>query len=363
MKHASFGAGPLGRRKVVAMLSAGAAALAMRGCSPRSAQRVVLYSSADDPLVREVVAAFTAAKGIEVACVGDTEATKTTGLVIRLGAEKSSPRADVWWSSEVLGSVKLASEGVLEPYRSPEILNPAGSVAWPQGTFAPDFAWTGFASRARVVAYNTKKVPTPPEGWTFRHLMMAPAGLRVGMARPQFGTTRSHIAALVAQFGSTPVANMLKAGRENGLRLYDSNSGIVRAIAQGEIDAGLTDSDDALAARRERWPVGFVYEVAEPDPLVGTLRGIGPLVLPNSVALIKGCPNPSGGKQLVDFLLSAACERLIARSESANAPIRPALASEFPDLTPPSPWIVDWTKVAQAVPEAMLICDQTLAGM
>lgn len=352
------------RRSMLALVGAGAAAAMLSpGCSRSNASRVVLYSSADDPLVLEITRAFTAKTGIRVDCVGDTEATKTTGLVARLEAEKSAPRADVWWSSEVLGSVKLDHAGVLEPYHSPEVADATGAVAWPIGMYARNFAWTALAARSRVIAYSTRKLPKPPESLTIRRLLMAPGGLRVGMARPQFGTTRSHIAALVARYGIDKITNLLKVGRDNGLRLYDGNAAVVRAIAQGEIDAGLTDSDDAFAAAREGWPVGYVHEPAEPDADGGTLRGIGPLLLPNSVALVRGGPNPTGGKKLIDFLLSAEGERLIARSESRNAPIRPSLAKEFPDLAPPAPWIVDWEEVERAVPDAMRACETALGGL
>lgn len=350
------------RREFLAIAAGAAALAAAGGCTGVDRKRVVMYSSADDPLVREVAAAFEKSTGLSVAAVGDTEATKTTGLVARLIAEKSSPRADVWWSSEALGSVKLAGEGVLEPYRSPQVLGPGGQSLWPEGMHAADFSWTGFACRARVIAYSTKKFPSPPESLTLERLLLSPAGLRVGLARPQFGTTRSHVAALLASHGPERVAGLLRSGRAGGLRLYDSNSSVVRAIAQGEIDVAPTDSDDAYVARREGWPVGFVFEPRENGKDPASMPCSGPLLLPNTVALVRGGPNPAGGKRLVDFLLSAEGERLLARSESGNTPVRSELASEFPDLEVPTPWIVDWQRVGAAVPEAMRIVEETLGG-
>ena len=48
-------------------------------------RRVVLYTSCDDYLLREMIAAFEKETGIDVLEVGDTEATKTVGLYTRLG--------------------------------------------------------------------------------------------------------------------------------------------------------------------------------------------------------------------------------------------------------------------------------------
>ncbi len=72
----------------------------------------------DDYLLREMIAAFEKETGIDVLEVGDTEATKTVGLYTRLVDEKDAPRADVWWSNEPFYTVRLAEQGVLEPYES-----------------------------------------------------------------------------------------------------------------------------------------------------------------------------------------------------------------------------------------------------
>jgi iron(III) transport system substrate-binding protein len=58
-----------------------------------NAQRVVVYVSADDVVARPILDAFEKDTGIKVEMRGDTEATKTTGLVQRLRAEKERPRA------------------------------------------------------------------------------------------------------------------------------------------------------------------------------------------------------------------------------------------------------------------------------
>lgn len=357
---------PLSRRRTLAWAAAGAAAAAvggfadMAGCSRRSgARRVVLYSSVDDALLQPIIEQASRATGLTIETLRDTEATKTTGLALRLLSEKSAPRCDVWWSSEALASVKLAREGVLEPYRSPSIAD-----GWPATMHAPDFAWTGFASRLRVIAHSTSRVP-PDVAATLSLPVLAAAKLRVGMARPQFGTTRSHMAAIAARFGDAALRAWLRAAKGAGIVLYDGNASVVRAIAQGEIDAGLTDSDDALAARREGWPVGFVFEPSAPDhaSTPATLEAPGPLRMPNTIGLVRAGPNPDGGRVLIDHLLSADVERFMARSESGNAPVRPALAAEFPATAVPGAWSPDWAAVDAAVETALRLCDEELGGL
>lgn len=328
---------------------------------PRSItnKSVTLYSSADDEVLRAVVEAFQAETGLEVRVVTDTEATKTTGLVQRLLDERSQPRADVWWSSEPLGTIRLGRERVIEPYNLPLSVaegRPAESV-YGGGL------WYTLASRARVIAYSTTRVRPDQIPRTLRDLTDPKWKGRVGMARPQFGTTRAHLAALVALAGKDRARAWLSAMKANGVRIYPGNSSVVRAIAQGEIDAGLTDTDDVWSAQRNNWDVGVIYET--PDLPSATLKpddlpSFGALVLPNTVAKVRDDPSPRNAARLLDFLLGPKVERTIAASDSRNVPVRPAVAAEFPALAIPTPWTPDLEQVGAAVNDAMAIASEVL---
>src|SRR5512145_2461939 len=80
---------------------------------------VVVYTSVDQVYSEPVFRAFENETGIRVMPVYDVEATKTTGLVNRLIAEKARPQADAFWSGEFSQTVVLKKESVLAPYRSP----------------------------------------------------------------------------------------------------------------------------------------------------------------------------------------------------------------------------------------------------
>ena len=70
-------------------------------CNPNKAEQVVVYTSLDQIFSEPVLREFEKETGIKVRAVYDVEATKTTGLVNRLIAEKNNPQADVFWNSEV----------------------------------------------------------------------------------------------------------------------------------------------------------------------------------------------------------------------------------------------------------------------
>ena len=51
--------------------------------------------------------------------------------------------------------------------------------------------------------------------------------------------------------------------------------------------------------------------------------GIGTLLIPNTVSLIRGAhPHPEEAKKLIDYLLSREVEGKLAWSESGNMPVR-----------------------------------------
>ena len=103
------------------------ACLAIIGCfgNVENQKELTVYVSADEQIAREVFAAFTKKTGIAISWVGDTEASKTTALVQRLLRERDRPIADVFWSSDILGTIGLSRDGVLVPCTSTH------SLTWP----------------------------------------------------------------------------------------------------------------------------------------------------------------------------------------------------------------------------------------
>lgn len=73
---------------------------------------------------------------------------------------------------------------------------------------------------------------------------------------------------------------------------------------------------DLIDARFKGKAVGFVY----PDQ-----EGMGVLVIPNSVVLVAGGPNPDGGKRFIDYLLLPKTEQALAESEATQMPVRPGV--------------------------------------
>lgn len=339
------------------------ASCGQRDTSTEGDGSIVLYSSQDDYVLAEAVSAFEAETGISVRVVGDSEATKTVGLVNRLLLEHelnegpgaiggSSGGADVWWSNEPFGSVRLSEAGVLTPYTS-QLAQDAFEGGWPGTLVGERKDWYAHALRARVLVWSTDRVPEPPS--TLAGLASGDWAGRVGIARPEFGTTRGHMASIAQAWGPERFEAWLRELEANGVRVYDSNSSVVRAVWMGEIDAGLTDTDDVLVGQARGWGVAM----AQPSDV--------PLVVPSTVGLVAGGADPAGGKRFIDWLLSGAGERVLWLSESQNTPVSPAATEEGERATGTgisvpgggSGW---YEAIAERETEAMAICDRVLGG-
>ncbi len=268
--------------------------------------QVVVYTSLDPVFSREVLARFEAETGIRARSVFDTEATKTTGLIERLRRERSRPRCDVLWSNEPLRTVRLAGEGVFAPFE------PKSATGIPAEFRDPEHRWTGFAARARVIAFDParldrREVPTTLEG-----LLDARFRGRIAIADPRFGTTGSHLAALLALWGEDRFRRFLVGLVENVVQVVAGNSTSRDRVLSGEAILALTDTDDVEVVRRRGRSIDEGFFPAE-----------GTLILPNTVALVAGAPHPDQGRALIEFLLDPRIEEELASSPSRQIPLRP----------------------------------------
>ena len=343
---------------MLAILVAIAAPLASCNREPRA--DLVLYSSVDDYLLREVIQAFEDETGMRVDVVGDTEMTKTTGLMQRLLDEKDAPRADVWWSSEPFATVRLARQGVLEPYTS-EAAEVTFEEGWPAEFRASDDTWYAFALRARVICFNPDLIDRAEVPDSIAEFTSLEWHERVGIAKPRFGTTRGHMAAIASADGIEGLRAWLLGMKANGTPIFESNSSVARGVAAGAREIGLCDTDDVWVVQDQGQLIDFVYERNDGHESFGP-DSRGPLVVPNTIALVRGGAHPEAARAFIDFVLSPEVERLMAQSDSRNVPVHPEVAAEFPALAIPDPWIPDYEAVDDVMDEAMRVCSEVFVG-
>lgn len=307
---------------------------------PTGDRTVVVYSSADKEFAELIFRAYEQKTGVKVLPLYDTEETKTAGLTARLVAEKEHPRADVFWSFDTSRAVALVDQGVVESYV------PAESAGIPSRYRSATGLWTGFAARIRVFLYNTSKVMPSEAPRSILDLTKPRWKGRFAIANPHFGTTSFHAAALFAKWGDARATTFFETMKANGAVIAAGNSDVKDRVADGRVDVGLLDEDDAVVALRERKPVALIVPDQDGPDALGT-----PL-MPNAALLINGAPHAAEGRRFIDFLTSAEAERTLAASDAAQYPLHPGVKGPalLPALDGLRAMDVDYAAVARKLP-------------
>ena len=289
----------------------------------RGHKAVVLYCAHDAVFADGVLRAFTARTGIPVSVRFDTEATKSLGLVERLIAQAETPECDVFWNNEQLGTMDLARRGLLDSHKG------SGWQRIPAAFRDADGRWTGFAARMRVVIdnYSQEEIASASFYANDPHTGT--------IAKPLFGTTLTHYCALWQRYGADAVKQWHATLRRDGLREVDGNALVRRLVADQTCRWGYSDTDDAFEAldagkainmqpARVQFFPNLVSGPANnsPDPTI---------VIPNTVAVIRGAPHLESARLLADFLASAEVEVQLARSTARQIPLGPVDESQVPE--------------------------------
>ena len=263
------------------------------GCRPACENVVIVYTSQDQIYAREILADFTRETGIRVLPLFDSESAKTTGLMNRLIAERLRPQCDVFWSNEEMMMRKLGRRGLLD----------GGPIAF-------------FGYRSRRLVVNTNFIGPDALPIDLKQLAAPRWKGRIAVAYPLFGTTAAHFMALRAAWGKEAWEQWCRDLVKNEALIVDGNSAVVRLVGMGEAWLGLTDFDDAAVGLRRQLPIKML-------PLTQEFS-----VIANSVALIRGGPNPQNARRFQEYLQQRQTqERLLALG--ALEGISPSDASDF----------------------------------
>lgn len=326
-------------------------AVAVSGCNGATMgteqRQVVLYTSLNEPTARAVIDEFEKRTGIRVVVQADTERDKTVGLVRTLIEERNHPRADVFWNSEIANTIRLREAGVLEKLDP----TPENAKAIPAAYRDPDGYWFGFAARARVFIVNTDLVPQAERPHSTWCLLDPKWRGKAGIVRPVTGTTLTHLTALYDVFSAEEIDRFFAGIVANECPMPAGNGRLAQLVGEGELAFGFTDTSDYRLVKNQGKPVIAVY----PDQ-----QTIGTMVLPNSVARIKGGPNPAEARELIEFLLSAEAEKILAFHPRGHIPLKPEVQHPEEVLTPDQFRVmpVDFERVGKAIEARLVEFDQ-----
>lgn len=259
-------------------------ALFLAGCGEK--KTVTVYTSVDQIYSEELFKMFEQETKIKVNAVYDIEASKTVGLANRLIAEKDNPSADLFWSGEPLQTMRLIDEGVVEADR-----------------------WEAFGGRARVFLYHKSLIDEKDMPIKIADLADAKRfgkeGYAWGIAFPMFGTTSTHAAAIYSMLGEVQGRKFFETIYDQGVTSLEGNSVVKDFVNQKKLAFGLTDTDDAYEAMQENKDLAILF----PDQ-----DDIGTLVVPNTLAFIKGGKNAEEARKFQEFLHSEKAKSALIKS-------------------------------------------------
>lgn len=272
-----------------------------------SASELVIYSGRKESAIKPVVELFERQTGIKVAL----KVGKTSGLANEILQERQRPRADIFIATEAGVDEILAREGLLESYVSAAVRAMATEYKSSSGL------WTGISGRARVIIYNKDLVRGGDIPNSIFDLTDARWKGKIAIAGTRERTTLAWLSALVETMGEAKAKAYIDKLLENGLKVLPDNSDVWRGVGSGEFVVGLTNSPNYHLALEAKLPVGVVYPDQGP-------KGMGVLVNPNTVAIVKGTKNLDQAKRFVNFLLSKPSQELLVH-HAFEIPLLPGI--------------------------------------
>jgi len=255
---------------------------------------LVVYSGRKESAFKPVVERFEREAGVRVSL----KIGKTSGLANEILQERRRPRADVFVATEAgIGEI-LGRAGLLEPYQAPRARLIPSEYRSSQGL------WTGISGRARIILYNTRLVGPDDLPTSVLELTHARWRGKIAIAGTLERTTLAWLAALIHVLGEARARAYIDGLLENGLKILPDNTDVWRAVGNGEVAVGLTNSPNYHLALEAGLPVGAIYPDQGPS-------GMGVLVNPNVVAIVKGASNLQDARRFVDFLLTPSAQEIL----------------------------------------------------
>lgn len=284
-------------------------ALVAAACSSGDADSLTVYSGRSEDLVQPLIDRFEEETGIDVT-VRYAGSADLAATILEEGAD--SP-ADVFFAQDPasLGSVALA--GLFAPL-------PDQSVDVVPSRFAdPERRWVGVSGRARVVIHDTGTVSAdelPPSEDGFVEDEWAG---RVGIA-PTNGSFLAFVSAKILLDGEDATRAWLEGMQANGAPTFPSNSSIVAAVNDGQVETGLVnhyyllrtlDEDASVPGANHFFPTAVA----------------GSIVMPAGVGILAESEAAEAATAFVEFLLSEESQRYFA-TETFEYPL---IAGVAPD--------------------------------
>ena len=271
-----------------------------------SAQEVNVYSTRSHYGSEPAFELFTEKTGIKV----NFFMGNNNEVFERLRAEGANTRADVMVTVDAGNLWNAAREGLLMPIESDTLMKNV-----PAHLRDPQNRWFGLAVRARTIMYSTERVK-PAELSTYAGLADPKWKGRICLRTSNSIYNQSLLASAIGAHGEAAVEKMVGGWVANGPEIVNSDRPVLRAIAAGQCDVGITNSYylARILAKEPELPVA---------PFWANQQTTGTHVNISGAGVTKYAKNKENAIRLLEFITSVEAQKTLAAS-SFEYPANPA---------------------------------------
>jgi iron(III) transport system substrate-binding protein len=283
---------------------------ATSGGTSSAAGPLTLYNAQHEDLITAMVDGFTEQTGIEVELRSGDDAELANQIV----AEGEASPADVFVTENSPSIDLVAEAGLLAPVED-------STLAQVPSRYSPaDGSWVGFAARSTVFAYNSGKLTEAQLPASLLDLADPAWKGRFGIAPG--GADFQAIVSAVLELRGEDAARTWLAGLKQNAQIYQGNTAVMKAVNQGEIEAGVIYHyywyKDRAEASENSANVELHY-FGNQDP--------GAFVSVSGAGVIASSDQSDEAQQLVAYLTSADGQRRAAESTALEYVVGNGVAS------------------------------------
>jgi len=274
------------------------------GCSadkPEKSQRplaapVVVYAARDAQLIQPVLDAYTVETGITILLTTENG----RALVDRLAVERHKPTADLLLTDGVSHLWVAAEKDIVRPTNSQFL-----ETSIPDYLKDPENLWFALLAYGRTIAYD-KRVIEPDSLSDYAGLGDDRWRGKLCLSSASNADNQALVAMLIAEHGKRPAELIVRAWIKNlAMPVLADDAQILRAIEDGRCSLGIVNSDDVARFERAHpeTPLALFWPPASSGGAYINIVGAG---------VSRHASNPSGAKELLEWLSSDTGQKLLA---------------------------------------------------
>jgi iron(III) transport system substrate-binding protein len=292
----------MSRRTLILIASLGALAVAgafvgVVVATSGGGDKLIIYTARSHYGEEKPFKTFASSEGEDLTLFGGD----ASSLYERLRSEGQSTKADVLITVDAANLWRAEQAGLLEANPDPEVERHV-----PSNLRDPKGRWYGLTVRARTIMRSTERVK-PTDATTYEDLGDPRWKGRLCLRSGTSEYNVSFVADRIAKYGEKSTRAMLERWMANEPDILGSDTDVLKAIADGSCDVGLTNSYYLGRELKDdpKFPVA---------PVWADQKGRGTHLNLSGIGIVKGADQEGEAKKLVRYLTEPVEQRVFAQN-------------------------------------------------